>query len=223
MSYLNDFSLRIVGGTETPGGYVEMQHARPYKIMLHNHRNVRCDVALEIDGKPVGTFRVPAGLAISVERPLNDEGCFTFYKVGSPEAAQAGLAQGDPNLGLVRAVFTPEKPVRVRPLRTTIWTGAIKSWPGNDQWFSTCEDSGDCVRGSLTYSAQNVSVAGAACSYTAGGTGVSGHSDQQFVSVAEMDLDYTQQTAICLRLVASDYSGPRPLTAFSTPVPPRVG
>lgn len=56
---------------------------------------------------------------------------------------------------------------------------------------------------------------------SAGGTGLSGHSNQQFVDAEYLDLDYSQQTVIHLRLVCND-SGPRPLTRYSTPVPPPV-
>ena len=66
------------------------------------------------------------------------------------------------------------------------------------------------------------SVAGSR--HRAGGTGLSGQSNQKFVTVDAMELDYSQQTVIYLRLVAKkSRSQPRPLTSFSTPVPPPIG
>jgi hypothetical protein len=55
----------------------------------------------------------------------------------------------------------------------------------------------------------------------AGGTGLSGHSDQKFTSVAKLDYDETRFVTINLRLVSVS-NEPRPLFPSSTPVPPPV-
>ena len=56
----------------------------------------------------------------------------------------------------------------------------------------------------------------------AGGTGLSGRSDQRFTSVEELDYDESGFVTINLRLV-SVTNEPRPLFPSSTPVPPPVG
>ncbi len=58
-------------------------------------------------------------------------------------------------------------------------------------------------------------------SCSAGGTGLSGESKQQFIYVPDLDYDYSQQTVIHLRLVARA-DEPRPLTPLSNPVPPPI-
>ena len=113
--YLNQFSVRVIGGNEQSGGYVELPHGKKYSLSLRNGRDVRCDARVEIDGKDVGTFRIDASRTIRLERPAHDTGRFTFYKLGTAEAHQAGLEEGNPNLGLVKVTFTPEGKV-ARPL-----------------------------------------------------------------------------------------------------------
>lgn len=55
----------------------------------------------------------------------------------------------------------------------------------------------------------------------AGGTGLSGHSNQHYGVAREIELDYSQQTVIHLRLIEAS-NVVRPLTQFSSPVPPLV-
>jgi hypothetical protein len=74
---------------------------------------------------------------------------------------------------------------------------------------------------SNTQSACNLSSV--QCSYTAGGTGLEGHSGQTFGRAGAITSDYSQQTVIHLRLVGGGKAeGPRPLTQRSTPIPPRI-
>lgn len=194
--FLNQFSVRVPEGQES-GGYVELCHDTQYTLMLRNNRDVRCDAKVEIDGKHVGTWRLLAGNSLRLERPAQDDGRFTFYKVGTSEAYKVGLQEDDPNLGLVRVTFTPEM--------ATDWsyTAAIA---GASSW-----DSGSIARGVTAKSFLSV-----------GGTGLSGKSSQSFVTVNNLKYDYSQQTVIHLRLVAKNGDGPRPLTAYSTQIPPPV-
>ncbi len=58
---------------------------------------------------------------------------------------------------------------------------------------------------------------------SAGGTGLSGESTQKFGRAVEIQLDYSQETVIHLRLTAkNDIDEPRPLTNYSNPVPPPI-
>ena len=207
---LNNFSVRIVGGTEVAGGYVELAHGRQYSIVLSNKNATRCDAKVTIDGKTIGEFRVNAHSSITLERPVHDSGKFTFYKSGSIEAEQAQLDEASAELGLVNVVFTPEHQATYsvtystynpRPITTTdTWSNT-----GNDYPIAMAAVASPVTRG-----------------LSSGGTGLSGKSRQEFVETNALNHDYLRQTTINLRLVCREDNGPRPLTAFSTPVPPRV-
>lgn len=194
--YLNNFSVRIPEGNEVSGGYVEMEHGKQYALVLRNSRPRRCDARVEVDGKHVGTWRIDSHSILALERPVHDDGRFTFYQVGTSEAGKAHLDPHDPNLGLIKVTFTPERE-REELTAKAIYAGASAA------------------------SAPS-SYAGMPASRSAGGTGLSGHSGQRFQSVRELEYDYTQQTVIHLRLV-SQSNEPRPLTSFSSPIPPAIG
>lgn len=205
--YLNNFSVRIPEGAEVPGGYVELSHNTQYTLVLRNNRSVRCDAYVEIDGQHVGTWRLAANGGISLERPAHDTGRFTFYKVGSPEAQQAHLNSADPNLGMVSISFTPEQ--ATRPLDT----------PGG-----IVKDIAFAAQPSIHYTSTLSGITGqSVTTRSAGGTGLSGQSGQRFHDVGPLNYDHSQQTVIHLRLVCKNGpSEPRPLTSFSTPIPPPV-
>lgn len=195
--YLNNFSLRIREGKELENGYVELIHNTQYRIVLENGKSVRCDVYLEIDGKHVGTWRLYPYQSITLERPAHDDGCFTFYQIGTTEASLAGLVKGDSKLGLIKAVFTPE----------------------------LITQSAECTSGDFSEfdGLKQAARSRAAASHAPGGTGLSGKSEQHFITVGAMELDMSHRTEINLRLVAIKTSDqPRPLTSFSTPVPPPI-
>ncbi len=208
--YLNRFSVRVPAGSES-GGYVEMIHGQQYSIRLRNDRIEKCDARVEVDGKHVGTFRIDGNGTMVLERPENDVGCFTFYRLGSPEAAKVGLVN-DSNLGLIKVTFTPERHVcSVRPVEP------CSSRP--HPWVITNPPEGP--RRCYHTSSSSSLAKGPSHSYSAGGTGLSGHSSQKFHNVTGLDYDYSQETTIHLRLVAKA-DEPRPLVAHSSPIPPRV-
>lgn len=236
--YLNKFSVRVVGGNETSSGYVEMRHGKVYKLCLRNSRRVRCDAQVEIDGKDVGTWRIPSCSSITLERPADDDGEFTFYKVGTLEARQAALDVRSDNLGLIAVTFSPERARRVvKPLpsvpETPPWPTSPPQWGNTEdypEFFGSislsAEFGGDevvvaCAGGEPVRSRGRGGSAGAPKSLSAGGTGLSGQSNQRFGTTGMIEYDYTQQTTIHLRLVAQKDDGPRPLVARSNPKPPR--
>lgn len=204
--YLNQFSVRVVGGSEVSSGYVEIDHGKQFSISLRNDRSVRCDARVEVDGKDVGTFRLSSHSSILLERPVNDESRFTAYRPNTSEGNAAGVDPSNPDLGLIRVTFTPERYVEV------VYRGAVIP---EDPW----------VRRSYTNkSVSNTCGLSAACAatpYSGMGVGLSGHSDQSFHTVAQLDYDFSGQTVIHLRLVFKE-SGPHPLISTSNPVPPRV-
>jgi hypothetical protein len=224
--YLNAYSIRIPGAHEDASGYVELRHGQQYVLVLHNGRQTRCDAHVEIDGKHVGTFRLGARTTLTLERPAHDNGRFTFYRLGSPEARAVQLSANDPNLGLVRVVFTPEL-IAPATYVYNVWTYPNTYQP-SPYTYATAGNP-DAPIQTLTSGVSEVPVtyrttrgitSGALRS--AGGTGLSGHSAQHFHDAEVLTLDYSQQTTIHLRLVEVNHEGPRPLTAYSTPVPPRV-
>lgn len=217
--YMNDFSVRVPEGTER-GGYVELNHNTQYTLILRNNRSERCDAEVSIDGNPIGTFRIAGRNSLRLERPANDDGRFTFYRYGSREAnGLPGVSMS--KRGVVSVVFTPEKKVEYRPF-----------YPVNEvKWGNTIRNNT-----SFSYTPSSTLTAGddppLASFYTASGnmrglksgiTGLSGQSGQTFIDVERLCYNYKEQTTINLRLAAKRQDGgPRPLTAYSTPVPPPI-
>ena len=180
---LGNFSVEIPRGNYLDSGYVAMKHNTKYALRLCNFGDLHCDAEVEIDGKPVGAWRVPSNGRIVIERPVHDTGCFTFYKIGTGEAKKAELVCSE-KLGLITVLFKPEKKV--------------------DQGFSVLQMN------LLRTTARK-----------AGGTGLSGKSEQEFRTVQPLDYDETGFVRINLRLVC-ETDEPRPLTPVSTPVPPSL-
>lgn len=103
----NDFEAVIPQGGRRRLGGVELAHGTTYSIRLSNASPRRCDARVEIDGHLVGVWRVPPRSVIEVERPVNDTGRFTFYRLDSLEARQLSL-QDHEVLGLITVMFFPE-------------------------------------------------------------------------------------------------------------------
>ncbi|WP_265594640.1 hypothetical protein [Haloferula sp. BvORR071] len=102
-----DYAVAIPEGKEVEGGYVRMEHGTPYSIRLENKSSRRCNARIEIEGNPVGTFRIDQRSHIVLERPSHDTGRFTFFKAGTVEAGQAGIVKNEA-IGLVSVTFVPE-------------------------------------------------------------------------------------------------------------------
>lgn len=228
--YLNQFSVRVPEGTETASSYIEMEDGKQYTLVLRNSRSVPCDAEVSIDGKAVGTFRIYANDSIRLERSPQDDGRFTFYRLGSEGAKKSELEKVSvSDLGLIRVVFTPQRVYSWSPY-SPWWT-----YPNYSTWrradYANTWDGMGAAGTTITYA--NTNSDGTVCdtgaitvSNCAGGTGLSGHSGQGFTSVGSLDLDYSQQTTIYLRLVASKNpkGDPRPLRPAMTSnvVPPPV-
>lgn len=198
MPLLNNFGFGIVGGKEIDG-YVLMIHGTKYKLKLWNFDlQLRCDAAIKIDGKELGIWRIEKNQSIELERPENDRGCFTFYKAGTVEAVQSGLEVGD-ELGLIEVTFCPEKAPVPKPF--------VPQQPSAMDFWEKDEDL-ESLRRQID-------------SPSPGGTGLSGYSQDEYVSAGEIDHDYSKTTTIYVRLIAKA-DEPRPLlgkTFFSTVIP----
>lgn len=205
---LNKFEMKVTPGQEMPDGYVAMQHGQQYEIVLNNLWNRRCDARVSVDGQEIGTFRLNAFESLRLERiPGADSGKLTFYAAGTVEARQAGIARGDETNGLIQATFWPEH--KMEPAVKSV-VDSIPAWP-SVSWTRGAE-SGSMSMGESR--SMNLS------SYGEGASGLSGHSNQNFVSVGSINRDYSQETTISLRLVVGR-DEPRPLrvTKKHNPVP----
>jgi len=234
--YLNSFSLRINEGREKESGYVELEHGKHYTLNLRNDRPVRCDAQVSIDGKDVGTFRISPNSSIRLERPSNDDRKFTFYKLDSEEGEKSELNRiGKQELGLVQVTFKPEIQVNSQIPTTWIYTSTWTpnyhrpSWGSaaslNDLSTNSNTDTLDYT--SCEYSCSSRGLIGEnseTISRSAGGTGLSGQSNQSFYNVSHLNYDEQFTTVISVRLVASERRDPRPLqpVVTSNPVPPPV-
>lgn len=257
--FMNGFSVRIPQGSEQ-NGYVLLKHETVYTIKLRNTRDVQCDAQVEIDGHLMGQWRVGPKEGVELEHPVNDDGRFTFYRIDSEEGHSSQFVHSDPNLGLIRVIFTPElasSNYENEALRQIVGTiedqyyrqhGVLRQLPGsqpqrffigdNVPWDNqlvingsvtagdsvtwTCVGSGGIQSsGSYNFSRDQQVM----CCANAGGTGLSGDSEQEYDLQGPLSSpDLEQQTVIQLRLIErAKHSGPRPLiSANSTPYPPPV-
>ena len=131
---LGNFAVEVSPGRESASGYVAMDHNTKYVIKLTNLGSPRCDAEVMIDGKEVGTWRVPAGNSIVLERPVNDTGRFTFCRLGTPEADRIGLVR-DSKLGLISVLFKPESEYLESDLRACQKPGGTGLSGRSDQMF----------------------------------------------------------------------------------------
>lgn len=216
----NDDLAQVKHPHEDEHGYVYLQHGDVYRIFLRNHTDERNDVIVEIDGKEVGGWRLESYQTATIEHPADDAGKFTFYEIGSTEAQKVGLNSiARTDLGLVKITFIPEKVTyrEIPAIDTRSYSGAKGGggMKGGD-WQQESFSSGSRGGG------QSVNLN----TRSAGGTGLSGRSDQRFGTAGAIDRDYDRQVIINLRLVAKPSDEPRPLRAVnstvSNQVPPPV-
>lgn len=213
--FLNNCSLRIEGGSELPGGYVELAHGKTYKLNLRNHYyNRRCDAEVFIDGKSLGTWRINANETIVLERPATENGLFTFYMLGTPEADAAQLDKiSAEQQGLIQVKFNLEKIPEIKFTYTNIFsTGNMGSMIGPT-------NSGDVICSSKGDSISLDSYCCSTANHSAGATGLSGYSNQSFGSTNSLtEYDWNFSTTISLRLIGKKQV--RPLQSrYSTVTP----
>lgn len=199
---VGNYSVIVPEAVERESGYAALPHDTQYTLKLASHEHRRCDAEVVLDGKSVGVFRLDPMGSVVLERPAHDAGRFTFYADGREEAFAAGiLTVENENRGLVQVIFRPEK-VLVPELTVVRGMSFSKGGPRGQP------------------------VSGFADEKTNGGiTGLSGHSNQTFTTVAPLDVDESRVVTISLRLVEHK-AGPRPLTPVpvgsGNPVPPPV-
>lgn len=208
--FLNGYSVRIPEGEERAHGYVHLRHGQTYSLVLGNKSECRCNVTVTIDGKDVGTWRMERSQTITLERPVNEAKLFTFYKAESAEGHQVGGGISYDNQGLLSVTFVPED--------TTKPATYVK---GNILRSRSFGPSGQSIGGGTQCYA-----GGQSANLSAGVTGLSGYSNQQFGVAQDMRLDLGATQIINLRLVCiettRDPSPLRPVTEQRTPIPPPI-
>jgi len=236
--YLNNYSVRVVGGNEKQDGYVELGHNQVYSLVLKNDKDTRCDAQVVIDGKEIGTFRIEAKMSLSLERPSNEARKFTFYETDSQEAQEAGASKIiKSDMGLISVTFMPEK------IRFGVVAEKHKPWkypphplyrsPVTPEWVAekiveqTCSNNG-ILRGMST---DTFSATSRNTEYTtqevlnqkSGMTGLSEKSAQRFYEVPELNYDTSNFITINLRLVSKEKGvyEMKPIVK-SNPVPPPI-
>jgi hypothetical protein len=195
---------------EDERGYVYLQHGDVYRICLRNHSDENNDVIVEVDGKEIGCWRLKAFQTAIIERSVDDLGQFTFYEIDSSEAQKIGLkAIARTDLGLVKVTFIPEKPRHSGIPTSDIFHPSAKS-NGTINCSDWSKNSSSGSRGS----GQSVNLN----MHSAGGTGLSGRSEQRFGLAGAIDRDYENQVIINLRLISKPSNEPRPLQAVNSTV-----
>jgi hypothetical protein len=215
--YLNGFRVFVPEGKENGSGQVAIEHGSKYAIGLSNSNNVDADAEVWISGKKQGEWRIRKHSTIYLYRPTYEDGCFTAVDVNSAEAKEAGVVDG-PDSGLITVVFKPGVE-RVRPVESVTYWASTPNPYGNPQWIyygSTTDSEGTKLR------CCNATYAAAAPAYSAAGTVLTGHSGQQFYTVAPLS-EYGPSVTVNLRLVISRSARPvQNVGGYSTPIPPRA-
>lgn len=207
---VGNFVVMVPEARERDSGHAVLSHGQQYTLRLENKWHDRsCDAEVTIDGKAMGGFRVGPHESIVIERPPNEQGKFTFYRSASEQAAVSGVdAVASDSRGLISVKFRlevrREAVHKVRPMR--MFRGAV----GVEYTSARCLNSeGD--QASMK-------------SLDSGITGLSGHSDQQFVTVANLNYDPLEEVTVHIRLVCGDNVRPlTAVTAMSNVVPAPVG
>jgi hypothetical protein len=239
MVSLNGFSVKVPEClSETSENHVVMRHGQQYSLKLSNHHKEDkhgkpCDVEVYIDDEFCGSYRIPSGESITLERPEHSNQRFTAYRIDSEEAKIAKIDHNK-SMGLIRAVFRPgNKPSininwpREQILPNKPWIPGVYSYAVSD-WDTLSTP----MFSSISYnsvSTSNAEFSSDNRSYTSrnlvgGGTGLSGQSNQEF---GEIDaLEYTSPaTSIYLRLTFENESNQniKPLKrVYSTSIPKEV-
>ncbi|XP_078590714.1 uncharacterized protein LOC144870446 isoform X2 [Branchiostoma floridae x Branchiostoma japonicum] len=188
------YRVGIVGGRhyEIDGEeFVEMDHGSSYRIRLTNSHLSSCEAQLDIDGKDVGTWRLEPGQQVELERPEEEQMCFTFFstRLAPPDS---GIRRGEEENGLVQVTFTPEK---MREERTKM----KDPYRGGDQVAGDDTSSSD----SSSDDEDEPFRSDTPLNWSSGATALQGVSRQEFEQVeAEMEKDEEKRVIMILRLVA---------------------
>lgn len=206
---IGNCSVLIPEGRERGSGHVHLNHDTVYTVKLSNHwQDRQCDAEVSIDGKSVGCFRLERGGSVTLERGIGDSGRFTFLKADSADAADAGVDQiGKCDRGLVVVKFHVGRKPEPKPVTEKVYVPypVYPPYPPPTEWTSPPRRYHWYI-GGAGGSVNYASVAPPEVS--AGITGLTGYSNQEFISCSSIEYDLSEETTINLRLVC-DESAPK--------------
>jgi hypothetical protein len=212
---VGDFGVDVVahgGGrlAERESGHVLARPGQVYRLRLRNFGPLYCVVQLDVDGRCVtagGLVLEPWGTT-ELERPINagEDGRFTVVAEGDEAVFGPDGGRDNPALGLIEARFRRELPhASRRPEPPDL---SFFSRPGSRAGLGVPRQSYRYPSAPATPTAYHTLDApappynehGNGTIERAAGTGLSGHSDQQFVPISLGPLE-SEATVIRLRLV----------------------
>ncbi len=188
---VGNFSLLVPQGQERDSGHVMLQHGTVYTLRLLSHFHRACDALVKVDGKEVGGFRLEGHGSLTLERSADDTGRFTFYAAESSEGQAVGGGIAKDQRGLIEVTFKPEKDRAA--VRRAAREGYLSAFSGDEK-----------TSGGISRSFGLESMPKVGCS--AGVTGLTGKSNQEFVAVPNLDYDLNEVVTITLRLVVGQDS-----------------
>jgi len=108
-------------------GAFALDHGQEYKIHIVNHdKNLKIDAVVDVDGKPVGTFRVnPSGIA-EIERTVKVDRKLTFYATNSNEGRMANLGFNSEAGTIVVTISSEANSSRKRPKKKLYHTDYVE-------------------------------------------------------------------------------------------------
>lgn len=167
--------------------YIEVPHNEEYAIHLSNNRSTKCDAAVRVDGRDIGTFRVASHGSLTIRRPAGEDRKLIFVREGSAEGRGAGVTPGVHENGLIEVTFTPEK-------RNACFHTIIDHLVyADDQCLEACDDD----------DSRRVMCRGPSRKFDSGATVLGGATGQSFFKTADItNIDSDNVTTIRVRLVA---------------------
>ena len=239
---VGDFSVEVVPHREGSIRELESGHvlARPgqvYRLRLRNHGPLRAVAEIEIDGKSVtdSALVLRPWSVTELERPLrdNEHGRFTVVAEGNERTFGPDGGRDNQSLGVIRTAFRRELPRAASddtaddplPFDRSIIESPAPERPRRPRFSPEWSPPMNLAGGGATRSFDRVpaqrrrgveqDIEGAA------GTGLTGHSDQEFVPIHLGPLE-AEATVITLRIVigseeALASESPRPLHSERVP------
>lgn len=199
-----DFSVEVIphgrgNVRELDSGQVLARPGQVYRLRLRNHGPLHAVVHAELDGRGItaGGLVLAPWSATELERPIDahEDGRFTVVAEGDETVFGPDGGRDNESLGLIAATFRRELPNQGRPsvelppsLHTTRPTGT-RPMPGVPTFTSRIPEA---FRSPSRFAGDAIE--------RAAGTGLTGHSDQEFVPFSLGRLE-DEATTIALRLV----------------------
>ena len=245
MAFYNDFGVEIVTmpnlySTESfvqdNAHYVDLPNDTAYAIRLINRHNVRTDAYVWVDGDSIGGFVLNPYSSETIRRPGQIDKQFVFFSERSPESLMAGVSPGDPNNGLIRVIFKPQKPIRYTRIRSPprmvlspqrMRMGAVTTGLPSPSMLPTVSPIASSTQMALPSIGAHRAMISARGPYESGATLLGGASHQEFNKVPPLrkdEIDESNETEILVRLIARrpGYERACPNPPYCTPYPPRI-